>query len=390
MPSLSALAPLAGIIATIPSVIAGFDPTSQSNVAIIPLAFLSSINTPVLNFANQGDPCTVISGSTLFYCSELEADITTCQETYGKTILLSVGGATYTEGGFTSTQAATTAANNLWSWFGPDISGDIRPFGAAVIDGFDFDFESTVSNMPAFGNQLRSLMDTDKNKTWLLSAAPQCPYPDAADGPMLDGTVSFDIVWVQFYNNYCGVQSFVPGVSTQNNFNFDTWDNWAKTVSLNPNVKVMLGIPSNTGAGAGYTSGAALASVIAYSKSFSSFGGVMMWDMSQLYANAGFLDAVNMDLGKPAVTVPVTTSTITSTSTSKTSITSTTTSATTTAPGSTLTTITTTSASPTSTSGPLVNEWNQCGGQGWTGATNCVPGTSCVAYSIWYSQCNPN
>lgn len=244
--------------------------------------------------------------------------------------------------------------------------------------------------MPAFGNQLRSLMDTDKNKTWLLSAAPQCPYPDAADGPMLDGTVSFDIVWVQFYNNYCGVQSFVPGVSTQNNFNFDTWDNWAKTVSLNPNVKVMLGIPSNTGAGAGYTSGAALASVIAYSKSFSSFGGVMMWDMSQLYANSGFLESVNLDLGKPAVTVPVTTSTVTSTSTSKSSITSTTTSATTTAPGSTLTTITTTSASPTSTGGPLVNEWNQCGGQGWTGATNCVPGTTCVAYSIWYSQCNPN
>lgn len=34
MPSLSALAPLAGIISSIPSVIAGFDPTSQSNVAV--------------------------------------------------------------------------------------------------------------------------------------------------------------------------------------------------------------------------------------------------------------------------------------------------------------------------------------------------------------------
>lgn len=34
MPSLSALAPLAGIIASIPSVMAGFDPTSQSNVAV--------------------------------------------------------------------------------------------------------------------------------------------------------------------------------------------------------------------------------------------------------------------------------------------------------------------------------------------------------------------
>ena len=57
---------------------------------------------------------------------------------------------------------------------------------------------------------------------------------------MLAGAVSFDAIWVQFYNNYCGLQSYTAGSSTQNNFNFATWDNWAKTVSLNPNVKVML------------------------------------------------------------------------------------------------------------------------------------------------------
>jgi chitinase len=233
------------------------------------------------------------------------ADIAECQNTYGKTILLSVGGATYTEGGFSSSAAAVAAANNLWSIFGPYSSSSSapRPFGTAVIDGFDFDFESTVSNMPAFGNQLRSLMDANNSKTWLLTAAPQCPYPDAADGPMLAGAVSFDIVWVQFYNNYCGVQSYTAGSSTQNNFNFNTWDNWAKTVSRNPNVKVMLGIPANTGAGSGYESGTALANVISYSKSFSSFGGVMMWDMSQLYANSGFLNAVASDLGAPAQSV---------------------------------------------------------------------------------------
>lgn len=157
--------------------------------------------------------------------------------------------------------------------------------------------------MPAFGQQLRSLMNTDaasSSKQWLLTAAPQCPYPDAADGPMLAGTVFFDIVWVQFYNNYCGVNSFTVGSSTQNNFNFDTWDNWAKTVSLNPNVKVMLGIPGNTGAGAGYETGSTLAAVISYSKSFSSFGGVMIWDMSQVYANPGFLNGVTSDLAAAA------------------------------------------------------------------------------------------
>jgi chitinase len=329
---------IASLLASIPSAIAGFSPSSSSNVAIywgqnsynqgsgslaqqrlsyycanteldiIPLAFLVTIANPELNFANAGNNCTAISGSNLFYCPQLEADIAECQTTYGKTILLSVGGATYSEGGFSSSTAAITAANNIWSIFGPysASSSSPRPFGQSVINGFDFDFESTVSNMPAFGQQLRSLMNADaatSGKQWLLTAAPQCPYPDAADGPMLAGTVYFDIVWVQFYNNYCGINSFTVGSSTQNNFNFNTWDNWAKTVSLNPNVKIMLGIPGNTGAGAGYESGSTLAAVISYSKSFSSFGGVMIWDMSQVYANSGFLAGVSSDLGAPASSV---------------------------------------------------------------------------------------
>lgn len=176
-----------------------------------------------------------------------------------------------------------------------------RPFGTAVVDGFDFDFEATVSNMVSFGNQLRSLMDAATaagDKKYYLTAAPQCPYPDAADGSMLAGAVSFDIVWVQFYNNYCGVQSYVAGAATQNNFNFATWDNWAKTVSANPDVRVFLGVPAGpSAAGSGYESASVLASVIAYSQTFSSFGGVMMWDASQAVANAGFLAGVKQDLG---------------------------------------------------------------------------------------------
>jgi chitinase len=238
------------------------------------------------------------------------ADIAECQSTYGKTILLSIGGSTYSEGGFSSSSDAVTAANNIWAIFGPPGSDSSvpRPFGTSVVDGFDFDFESTVSNMPAFANQLRSLMDADTSKTYYLSAAPQCPYPDAADGPMLAGAVSFDFVWVQFYNNFCGLQSYVVGSTTQNNFNFDTWDTWAKNTSLNKNVKVFLGIPANQGAaGSGYESGTTLSDIITYSKTFSSFGGVMMWDMSQLWANTGFLDAVSADLGGSASTARSTT-----------------------------------------------------------------------------------
>ena len=129
------------------------------------------------------------------------------------------------------------------------------------------------------------------DKPYYLSAAPQCVFPDAADGAALDA-VAFDLVMIQFYNNWCETTNFVPGASSQNAFNFDVWDSWAKN-STNPDVKLLLGIPANTGAaGAGYASGPQLSAAIDYCKGFSSFGGVMMWDMSQLFANAGFLDSV--------------------------------------------------------------------------------------------------
>jgi chitinase len=315
-------------------------------------------------------------------------DIATCQTTYGKTILLSVGGATYTEGGFSDSASAVNAANNIWAIFGPQVSGSTvnRPFGSSAVDGFDFDFESSVSNMVPFANQLRNLMDADADnsgKKWYLTAAPQCPYPDSADNAMLDGAVFFDAIWVQFYNNYCGLQSFVAGATTQNNFNFDTWDNWAKTVSLNPAVKVLLGVPgSPSAAGSGYEMGSALAAVISYCQGFSSFGGVMTWDMSQIYANPGFLDGVYSDLAGGG-TAAASSTTMKST--------------TTTLPSSTLVTVTTkTSATTTATSAPTttastgpgtVNQWGQCGGIGYTGSTVCVAPYTCVEISVWWSQC---
>jgi chitinase len=212
--------------------------------------------------------------------------------------MLSLGGSTYTQGGCSSTSDAQAAA-----------SVD-RPFGTAVVDGFDFDFESSMNNLGAFAAELRSLMDAATSagsKPFYLSAAPQCVYPDASDSGALQGEVYFDFVQVQFYNNFCGVDNYTPGTATQNAFNFDVWDNWAHTVSKNPDVKVLLGIPANTGAGGGYVSGTQLADVIAFSKEYTSFGGVMMWDMSQLYANTGFLSAVSSDLsGAPATTIPPT------------------------------------------------------------------------------------
>ncbi|CAE6506956.1 unnamed protein product [Rhizoctonia solani] len=48
---------------------------------------------------------------------------------------------------------------------------------------------------------------------------------------------------------------------------------------------------------------------------------------------------------------------------------------------------TTTSAAPTATTGPLVPKFGQCGGQGWTGGTTCVAGSTCTVLNPYYSQC---
>ncbi|KAJ4417990.1 Chitinase 2 [Gnomoniopsis sp. IMI 355080] len=310
------------------------------------LAIMAAASVPLVNAGFSASSSTNVAvywGTELLDCPQLETDIQLCQDTYRKTIMLSIGGATYTEGGFSSASAAVTAAQNVWAMFGPEQSGSSvnRPFGSAVVDGFDFDFESTTSNMASFGEELRTLMDAATaagDKEYYLSAAPQCPYPDAADNDMLDGAVYFDWIQVQFYNNYCGVNSYVPGTTTQNNYNFDTWDTWAKTVSANPNVKVLMGIPANTGAaGSGYTTGSTLEAAIQYSETFSSFGGVMMWDMSQLYENTGYLAEIVADLGSGAD--PSTTTTATAVPT--------TTETATTEPTTTLTTITT--VEPTTT-----------------------------------------
>ncbi|KAI9036182.1 glycoside hydrolase family 18 protein [Aspergillus affinis] len=274
----------------------------NSDIDVFQISFLTRINgaggVPEVNFANAGNNCTTFPGTSLLNCPQIAEDIQDCQKA-GKTILLSIGGATYTEGGFSSEAAAISGAQLLWETFGPvSNSAASRPFGNAVIDGFDLDFEATVNNMPAFANQLRSLYAKDSSKSYYLTAAPQCPYPDAANNAMLNGAVAFDAIWIQFYNNYCGLQSYVPGSSTQNNFNFATWDNWAKSTSRNSKVKVFLGIPGNTGAaGSGYQSLDRVKEIIGYVKQFSSFGGVMIWDASQVFANGGFLNGVKGALG---------------------------------------------------------------------------------------------
>jgi len=150
--------------------------------------------------------------------------------------------------------------------------------------------------MVPFANRLRTLIEGTSDRKFILTAAPQCPFPDAYNTDLLNNVV-LDIVWPQFYNNYCGAQSFVPGSADQNNFNFKQWDEWARTVSKNRDVRLLVGIPGNTGAaGSGYLPADRLNPVWAYTKKYATFGGVMIWDMSQVVANGAFLADVKKGL----------------------------------------------------------------------------------------------
>ncbi|KAI1264847.1 putative class III chitinase [Xylariaceae sp. FL1019] len=402
-PNASKLASVASILALTPSVFAGFDASASDNVVVywgqnsagqagsqdrlssycesgngidvIPISFLYGINTLAVNFASASDSCTAATdGSGLLICPEIEEDIQTCQAN-GKTIMLSIGGATYSEGGFASADAATTAAQTVWNLFGSPTDTANRPFGSAVIDGFDLDLESTNSNFDAFSRELRSLMDADTSKSYYLSGAPQCPYPDAALGYVLSSDISFDFINIQFYNNYCGVVDYSSG-----NFNFETWDTWATTESANPNVKVLVGVLGASQVSGGYVDADTLSTIVSDVKQYASFGGVMVWDASQLfYNNDGYLAQIVSFLGESAsattTSKPTSTTMATSTRTSTATVTTTT-----------ATTATATSATATATS-TLVPQYSQCGGVGYSGSTICQSPYVCTVIGAYWSQC---
>jgi len=288
----------------------------DSTIDAIPIAFLNvAFDTGGLPSIDLANICSVSSdplfpGSELPNCSFLASGIEQCQS-LGKIVTISIGGATGAVS-FTSDAQAQSFADQIWNLF-LGGSSSTRPFGSAVLDGVDLDLEGgSQTGWPAFVTQIRSHA-AGASKEYYITGAPQCPYPDAYIGNTINA-VGFDAVYVQFYNNYCGLTNF----NNANDWNFATWDNWAKTVSPNPNVKVYIGAPaSSTAAGSGYVDASTLATIIQQTRSqYSSFGGVMLWDASQAYANGRFDQAVKSALTNsapppppPASTTPKPTST---------------------------------------------------------------------------------
>ncbi|KAL6930593.1 uncharacterized protein HGUI_01452 [Hanseniaspora guilliermondii] len=240
---------------------------------IILLSFLDSF--PTMNL-DLNDNCQSDFSNTSSVCSTLESDIKTCQD-LGVTVMLSLGGEDGSYG-FTNTSEAKDFANTLWNTFA-EGNADYRPFGSAIIDGFDFDIENNLdTGYTTLVNELRSIANEKGSKYYYISAAPQCVYPDAGTGDMLLNSY-VDFAFIQFYNNYCNLGSA--------NFNWDTWKDYAEEKSPNSNIKLFLGLPgSASAASTGYQSDLSVVdTAVKNLHSDSNFGGIMLWDAAYGYSN---------------------------------------------------------------------------------------------------------
>ncbi|KAI4328421.1 hypothetical protein L6164_020778 [Bauhinia variegata] len=232
---------------------------ATGNYAYVIIAFLPTFGngqTPMINLAGHCDPYS--NG-----CTGLSSDIKSCQARRIK-VLLSLGGGA---GSYylASTDEARNVATYIWNNF---LGGNSpsRPLGSAVLDGIDFDIEGGTNLY--WGDLARYLKGYGKNV--ILTAAPQCPFPDAWMGNALK-TGLFDYVWVQFYNNP-PCQYSANGIKNLE----DAWKQWTQNIPAN---KFFLGLPASpTAAGSGFVPAAdVISKVLPAIKGSAKYGGVMLW-----------------------------------------------------------------------------------------------------------------
>lgn len=124
-------------------------------------------------------------------------------------------------------------------------------------------------------------MNTDQSKTYYISAAPQCPRPDASIP--LDAMQGMDFVFIQFYNNAAancnvGQAGFIDSLKA--------WSNDLAAKGAGPRLYV--GAPACPGcAGAGFLDANSITSVMADVRNagLENFGGSMLWDGSEAMLN---------------------------------------------------------------------------------------------------------
>ncbi|KAK4279429.1 hypothetical protein QN277_011214 [Acacia crassicarpa] len=254
------------------------DACNTGNYQFINIAFLATFGngqTPQLNLAGH---CDATAGTCNVYNDQIKA----CQSK-GIKVLLSLGGGA---GGYSLTSAddANQLAQYLWNNFLGGSSGS-RPLGDAVLDGIDFDIEDgDGQHWDKLAKALKGF-----NQNLILSAAPQCPFPDAHLSNAIN-TGLFSYVWVQFYNN-------PPCMYINGNTNnlLSSWNQWNSVQA----GQVFLGVPGSQEAapsGGFIPTDVMNSQVLPGIKGSAKYGGVMIWDrFNDLQSK--YSDAIKASIG---------------------------------------------------------------------------------------------
>ncbi|KAF2716428.1 glycoside hydrolase family 18 protein [Polychaeton citri CBS 116435] len=258
---------------------------------IIVLAFLSDYGNGAAPNGYVHDCLINTDGTGSDECAAVGNDIKTCRS-MGKKIIISLGGGGAT--GYPRSQDdARGIAYTLWNSYGSPsaTSNSPRPFGDAMVDGWDFDIESDT-NIVYYNDivgRLRELSQGDTSNTYYITGAPEC-YESGGHMHDLIRSSTFDKLFIQFYNNPpCEAANYVRNIDGGDHFNFDDiYNDLQGTASANAGLYI--GIPASEDAAdnQAYIRSNELPKLLNDYKTHSGFAGVMLYD-------AGASDTVNID-----------------------------------------------------------------------------------------------
>ncbi|KAG9943618.1 glycoside hydrolase, partial [Aureobasidium melanogenum] len=283
------------------------DVCKNPNVDIVSIGFINVFpdqgagGWPGSNFGNAcGSETYTYNGTkTQLYsnCPDIGTDIAICQQLYGKKVLLSIGGGYPTNYFIKNDASAVNFAEFLWGAFGPVKSewtstGGPRPFGTAVVDGFDFDIESELSSAPVVDGRAltnyktngyvkmittfkNTLYPQDSMKPYYISGAPQCIVPDAHFASVVENAW-FDFLFIQYYNTAaCSARQAISSGT------FKGYNDWTGVQSKNADLKLYVGLPGSTAAASDasyYLQPSEVKTLISKVYSNARFGGIMVWE----------------------------------------------------------------------------------------------------------------
>ncbi|KAI0715836.1 glycoside hydrolase superfamily [Cerioporus squamosus] len=259
------------------------------NVNIVPIGFVNNYfpNNSSMGF-NMADNCD----AEHFACQALESDIQSCQQ-QGKIMLISLGGGDQkTAWQFADKDQAQAFATLLYnSFLGGNDPKVTRPFGKAVLDGIDIDLEN--GNSDHFDEMIAAVQAAAKSKgdskKYWVTGAPQCHRDDNTGEAHLETalkTVAFDALYIQFYNNDCGLDPHAD----MSQYNFGVWHDFMQSNGVNKATKLFIGAPANSSEGSHYVDSPVLQKYIeaTWANYSSVFGGVMLWDAYGAKANNNY------------------------------------------------------------------------------------------------------